>query len=99
MTCTSSQLHIRWTAFFGHAILVALLTYPITSHAQVPAESQIDYQRDIRPLLSDHCYDCHGPDEKARKGKLRLDRPENVLIDLGGPVSYTHLTLPTILLV
>ena len=86
MTCTSSQLHIRWTAFFCHAILVALLTYPIPSHAQVPAESQIDYQRDIRPLLSDHCYDCHGPDEKARKGKLRLDRPENVLIDLGGHV-------------
>lgn len=37
------------------------------------AAAPLDFARDIRPLLSDACYNCHGPDAKARKGDLRLD--------------------------
>src|SRR3954468_8607041 len=36
----------------------------------------VDYGRDILPILSDKCYHCHGPDEQARKAKLRLDLKE-----------------------
>ena len=36
----------------------------------------LDFARDIRPVLSDSCYNCHGPDKKARKAKLRLDDRE-----------------------
>ncbi|MCB1237526.1 MAG: hypothetical protein KDM91_20850, partial [Verrucomicrobiae bacterium] len=46
---------------------------------------EIDFNRDVRPLLSDLCFQCHGPDRAARKGDLRLDRSEDAvrLLDSG----------------
>jgi Protein of unknown function (DUF1553)/Protein of unknown function (DUF1549)/Planctomycete cytochrome C len=37
------------------------------------AAAPIDFARQIRPLLAQHCYNCHGPDEDKRKAELRLD--------------------------
>ena len=44
--------------------------------------SRIDFNREIRPLLVEHCYPCHGPDLEKRKGGLRLDRPEGATLKL-----------------
>src|SRR5713226_9365559 len=52
-------------------ILSALLaTAAIAAQA---AEPTVDYIRDVKPILADRCYACHGPDAAQRKAKLRLD--------------------------
>src|SRR5947209_6160757 len=38
-----------------------------------PVRAQVDFSREILPILSDNCFLCHGPDAKNRKAKLRLD--------------------------
>ncbi len=53
--------------------------------------SKIDFNRDVRPILSDNCYACHGPDSEKRKAGLRLDRQEGALAELK---SGNHAVIP-----
>ncbi len=50
--------------------------------AQLPAV--VEFNRDIRPILADNCYACHGPDKNQRKAELRLDQEESARADRGG---------------
>ncbi|MBI1352950.1 MAG: DUF1553 domain-containing protein [Acidobacteria bacterium] len=47
-------------------------------------ESKVSFNKDVRPILSDKCFTCHGPDEKKRLSGLRLDNFEGATRDLGG---------------
>ena len=59
------------------------LVYPICLSllaAGLPAaENSINFNRDIRPILSNKCFHCHGPDEEDRKEELRMDIPDGEL--------------------
>src|SRR5260370_31049326 len=52
------------------------------AEADSPAKPAIDFNRQIRPMLSENCFACHGPDQKQRKAKLRLDIKEGAFAEL-----------------
>ena len=67
--------------------LVTLATLATTASAADKPAPAVDFNREIRPILSNHCFQCHGPDAKKRKGvtqPLRLDTEDGAFADLGG---------------
>ena len=55
-----------------------LLTW-LLCHTPPVRSAPADFTREVRPILSRHCFKCHGPDDKARKAKLRLDVRESAI--------------------
>jgi len=77
-----SSLKLRLPLLLASFILLGLLRWSIIANAQEPAEEsftqeQLDFfENRIRPILVEHCYECHSADSKSIQAKLRLDGRE-----------------------
>lgn len=80
-------MRLAATAFAVVLLSVARLPgqAPAARSAQdAGARETVEFNRDIRPVLSDRCYTCHGPDQARRRTKLRFDDEADAKQDLGG---------------
>jgi mono/diheme cytochrome c family protein len=62
---------------FGRS--VRALSVLLLSAAASRAAAPVDFNRDVRPVLAEHCFACHGSDASARKARLRLDRRDDAV--------------------
>ncbi len=61
-------------------LLLLILCSPFVTAQE---SGEIDFNRDIRPILAENCFACHGPDAAVREADLRLDTPAGIYADLG----------------
>ncbi len=77
------------------AVPLPMRSLLLFAFAATSLAAPVDYNRDVRPILSDNCFSCHGFDEKAREAKLRLDVPDSAYAERDGTIAIKPGDLKT----
>jgi hypothetical protein len=77
-------LRPRLSPWLAGLATLACTALPGRTIGQGPPTAKVEFNRDIRPILSNTCFACHGPDNNRRKADLRLDHEADVLADRDG---------------
>ncbi len=74
------------------AVLIAALAGGVVAAYAGDGSAGVQFNRDVRPILAENCFACHGPDSGAQKAKLRLDRAEDAMAShhSGTPIVPGH---------
>ena len=67
-----------WAAAGVYIVVIAIQSF-CSSPAIAADRPTLEYNRDVRPILAENCFACHGPDSAARKADLRLDRRDEAI--------------------
>ena len=71
----ASMARLRWLG----SVCICLLVPAVSD-----AGEAIDFSREVRPILAEHCLHCHGPDAKKRQADLRLDELASAIAERDG---------------
>src|SRR5690349_55452 len=73
-------------------MFVRILTFALPGFALCAAAADVQFNRDVRPILADRCFACHGPDRASRKTEWRLDQETSARRVIASGELYRRIT-------
>ena len=82
--CVKMEVRYSLGAILNFMKLVLQFSLVLILQLGDSSADELSFTRDVRPILSDRCFHCHGPDADNQDSEFRLDSEEHALADLGG---------------